>query len=420
MKTNKEVLAIARRHIGQGGARFRKFCGLPSGAAWCNAFVDYVADEGGVAELYFDGRKETYCPHSIKWCKSNLAEIPLYLAMPMDIIYFDWEKNGVPNHIGLVVKHKSTSAIYTIEGNTNGGVVAEKTRAGKYVQAVFRPHYKHSITLGKLKIDGSFGYNSIANLQRALGGCTIDGVLGRSTVKRLQHYLAITEDGSWGRKTSKAVQKLVGVPADGEFGPQSVKALQKWINKKNATPIPEPEPTPTPDPEPVQPAKPTKAEQIIAKIDELAYRYGTPKKDYSYKKGNPKLTYKLALKKYMKKSARISQSDCGYFVSTVIRASGVSKTFRALRGRKEKFPALPSGLKYVHKGGSIPKGLLKPGDIIRYKKKGGGQHTLMYYGPGKIAEAGRGHYFPAIKKNTQKYRKSNVIKSSIQVIRAKE
>ena len=102
MKTNNELLKIAQKHKGQGGARFRKFVGLPSGAAWCNAFVDYVANEGGVGKLYFNGKKETYCPHSIKWCKANLAEIPLYLAMPMDIIYFDWDRNGNPNHIGFV------------------------------------------------------------------------------------------------------------------------------------------------------------------------------------------------------------------------------------------------------------------------------------------------------------------------------
>ena len=106
-------------------------------------------------------------------------------------------------------------------------------------------------------------------------------------------------------------------------------------------------------------------------------------------------------------------------MSTVIRAAGISKTFLALRGRKESFPKVPDSMKIVHKGKKIPGGLLKPGDVIRYKKKGGGQHTLMYYGDGKIAEAGRGHYFPAIKKNTKKYNKSNVKKSSIQVLRAR-
>ena len=89
MISNTGLLKIAQKHLGQGGARFRKFAGLPAGAAWCNAFVDYVANEGGVAKLYFNGKKETYCPHSIKWCKQNLAELPLWLALPMDIIYFD-------------------------------------------------------------------------------------------------------------------------------------------------------------------------------------------------------------------------------------------------------------------------------------------------------------------------------------------
>ena len=122
----------------------------------------------------------------------------------------------------------------------------------------------------------------------------------------------------------------------------------------------------------------------------------------------------------MKKTALISKSDCGYFVSTVIRASGVSKTFLALAGRGESFPKCPSTMKVVHKGKKIPSGLLKPGDVIRYKKNGGGQHTLMYYGNGKIAEAGRKHYFPAIKKDTKKYNKSNVKHKTLQVLRAKE
>lgn len=420
MTTNKQLIAIAQKYIGQGGARFRKFAGLPAGASYCNAYVDYIADEGGVAKLYFDGRKETYCPNSIKWCRKNLALVPLYLALPADIIYFDWDGNGVPNHIGFVREHKSTSEIRTIEGNTNGGVVARKTRTSKYIQGVFRVHLRPSgYTLGKLKIDGSFGYSSIANLQRALH-IDIDGVLGKGTVKALQKRAGVKQDGAWGTKTSKAVQKLTGTKQDGAFGSQSVKALQKWINKQNKTPTPAPEPTPDPEPTPEPtPAPQTNADKIVAKIDEYAYAYKTSKSKWSYSKGKPKLAYKDAIKKYMKKTAKISQSDCGYFVSTCIRAAGISKSFLALRGRKQSFPAVPSSMKVVHKGKKIPSGLLKPGDVIRYKKKGGGQHTLMFYGNGKIAEAGRGHYFPAIKKDTKKYNKSNVKKSTIQVLRAR-
>ena len=231
-KNNTELLTIAQSHLGEGGARFRRFCGLPSGSPWCNAFVDYVANEGGVSSLYFDGRKMTYCPTSIKWCYQNLACIPIYLALPMDIIYFDWELNGIPNHIGFVRERDTDQQIKTIEGNTSGGIVAQKTRTVKYVEAVFRPHFKGKWKDAPLEIDGYFGYNSIAMLQKALG-IKMDGILGIKTVKALQKKAGVTQDGSWGVKTSKAVQKMIGTEVDGAFGVKSVKALQKWINKQN-------------------------------------------------------------------------------------------------------------------------------------------------------------------------------------------
>ena len=185
--------------------------------------------------------------------------------------------------------------------------------------------------------------------------------------------------------------------------------------------LPSETPEPTPEPEPEKPK--TKAEKIIAKVDELAYPYGTPKKTWAYKTGKARPEYKAALKKYLKKSAKISQSDCGYCVSTMVRASGASKSFLALGGKGKPFPKVPSNMEVVHEG-KIKNGILKPADTIRYKKKGGGQHTLMFYKYGEkhdyIVEAGRGHWFPAIKKDTKKYNKKNVKKSTIQVLRVKE
>lgn len=229
-KNNRELLTIAQKHLGQGGATFRRYCGLPNGAAWCNAFVTYIFHEGGDSALYCNGKKMTYCPTSIKWCKDNLAQIPLYLAMPMDVIYFDWDRNGVPNHIGFVRAKNTTDSIYTIEGNTSNKVM-NKTRPAKYVCGIYRPHYKPTFTLKKLTVDGDFGYNSIAGLQKALG-CNVDGILGLATVKALQKKVGVTADGQWGKKTSMAVQKMLGIKIDGYFGKESVKALQNWINKK--------------------------------------------------------------------------------------------------------------------------------------------------------------------------------------------
>lgn len=326
MKSNADVLKIAKKYIGQGGSRFRKFCGLPGGAAWCNAYVDYVANEGGVSSLYFDGKKETYCPHSIKWCDKNLALIPPYLAMACDIIYFDWEKNGVPNHIGLVYEKISTSTIQTIEGNTNGGIVAKKNRSTKYVQGIYRPHYKPSgIKLGAIAEDGDFGYDSIANLQRALN-VQIDGILGKATVKALQKKAGAKADGAWGNGTSRKVQALIGCKTiDGQFGTESVKKLQHWINEQNSHSAPE---KPTESKEAYKgkyPKLPPKTAKIAVKC---AYKYGTPLSKYSYKTGKAKPEYKEELDKaypsrnrWKYKQSRMGAS-CDVFAGTVLKRAG--------------------------------------------------------------------------------------------------
>ena len=241
---NTQLYNLAKSYLGKGGSIFRSYCGLGSGSPWCNAFVTYVFHKGGDALLYCDGKKQTYCPTSIKWCYNNLAQIPIFLAMPMDVIYFDWELNGTPNHIGFVRQRKSDQEIDTIEGNTSGGIVANKVRTVKYVQAVFRPHFHATFDVTKpLEIDGQFGYNSIAMLQLALG-CDVTGILTRYNIKVLQKIAGVTQDGSWGKNTTKALQKMLGVKVDGAWGVESTKALQKWINSK-AKPQATPQPTPT-------------------------------------------------------------------------------------------------------------------------------------------------------------------------------
>jgi peptidoglycan hydrolase-like protein with peptidoglycan-binding domain len=234
-KSNIEQLNIAKKYLGKGGSRFRKFCGLPAGAAWCDAFVTTIFAEGGNSSLFCSGKKQTYCPTTISICRKQLAEVPPYLALPSDIIFFDWEPNSVPNHIGFVRERKDCEAIYTIEGNTSGGIVANKVRNTKYVCGIYRPHFKATFDASKpLVIDGYFGYHSIAMFQKALG-VSVDGILGQGTIKAWQRKIGASPiDGLWGKATSKKAQKFLGVTVDGYFGPASTKALQKWINKVTA------------------------------------------------------------------------------------------------------------------------------------------------------------------------------------------
>ena len=247
-----------------------------------------------------------------------------------------------------------------------------------------------------------------------------NGSGGSQCVRKLQEWIGVKQDGDWGHATTIALQKKLGLKQDGDFGKHSMKTLQHYLNTHDKPDAPTP-PTPkgyTGD-YPNTTVKSDKGKDLIAKADAYCWPYGTASSKYSYKKGSAKPAYKTALKKYMGKSAKVSQSDCGYFVSTCVRACGLGSKFLALpASKKDKYPAVPSTMEIVHNGKAIPSGLLKAGDIIRYRKSSG-QHTMMFYASGKIAEAQRSNNFPAIKKDTKKYNASNVVKSSIQVLRAK-
>lgn len=165
---------------------------------------------------------------------------------------------------------------------------------------------------------------------------------------------------------------------------------------------------------------PTSADKLLAKMKELAWAYGTKKSKYAYKTGAPKAVCKKAMKKYGWADNKAEMSDCGNFVSTVVRESGVSKTFKALHGTKTPFPKSEKGFSIVLKGKKIPSGFLKAGDIVRYKKKNGNQHVLFIYDSGKVCEASHHNRFGAIVKDEKKYNNSSIAKiSTVQVLRAK-
>lgn len=428
MKTNKELLRIAINQLGKGGSKFRSYVG--QGGSWCDMFVYWLYNANGNGSLLtWKGNQKYFCPASIQWCRKNLAQIPLYLAMPCDLIYFDWDKNGRPNHIGIVEKRRNASSIYTIEGNTNGGRVAKKTRT-KYVQAVFRPHFVPK-DLKKKRLnekDDTFEYLSIYNLQIALG-MKPTGILTKETVKCLQRKVGATPDAIWGNDTSRKIQKKLcgfsGKAIDGKFGSKSILAFKKWINKVNFPVKTSTSKTKTSTSKTKTTTKKTTVkkmtnqQKLINKMKELAWAYGTAKKKYDYKTGHPKDVCKKAMKKYGWADNRAEMSDCGNFVSTVVRETGINKTFKALHGIKKAFPKSEKGFKLVLSGRKIPSGFLKPGDIIRYKKKNGKQHAMFYFGDGKVCEASHHSVFGVIRKDTKRYNTQSKVKT-IQVFRVKE
>lgn len=409
MMSNTQMLALAKSFLGDGGAVFRKYCGLGASAPYCCAYVTYLFHESGNSSLFYGGKKVTYCPNAIKWCNANLAMLPPYLAMPMDIIFFDWQPNGVPDHIGFVEAKDSCGEIYTIEGNTSykkkTHIVAEKHRVTSYVQGVYRPHFKPTgLKKEKIAEDGNFGYKSIYNLQWALKMSFHDGIFGKATVKALQKKVGVAQDGAFGPKTARAIQsKLLGFKGkdlDGEFGYKSTVALQKWVNKQNVVVTP----TTKPAVKPATPTKPTtpaakgytgefpdlivhSGQRLYYSAIDLAWAKGTAKAKYTYPKGNPTIAFHNAINKvYPNRKTWSKQcqagASCDVGIGTVVRYSGFDT--KMPRGLDEQIPHLEKS-NLFKKTDLTQASQMKPGDIGIYT--GNGAHIWMGLGNKQIAEA---------------------------------
>lgn len=80
-----------------------------------------------------------------------------------------------------------------------------------------------------LVVDGRFGVNTIAALQRVTG-TSVDGVWGPNSIRALQGFVGVTADGLVGPNTVRALQAACGAKVDGIWGSGTTTALQKSLN----------------------------------------------------------------------------------------------------------------------------------------------------------------------------------------------
>ena len=416
---NIQLYALATSFLGDGGSKFRKYCGLPSGAPWCCAFVRYVFDKGDDSALFYGGKNVVYVPNAETWLFAHYASIPIYLAMPMDVVTFNWD-GGLPDHIGFATGRISDTKLPTIEGNTSGGIVDTKIRTVNYISGCFRIGYTPTefTTLKKLEIDGQFGYNSIACLQLALrrGGYykgKIDAILGKETVRALQKKasdgsgIRIACDGAWGVKTSKAIQKWLNIKVDGWWGVSSTKSLQRWINSYNdwyakkhgikpqTDPTPSPKPTPKPQPKTIWDKANAWAENLCKSVNGKYKVFGDDPRTQKCPICDKDAFYGYncigASFAYWRHGAGIPcRCNC-----EVINDSMMNRLLRSNHETAVKLVKECTGLAQItvvsNGGKAVPVSALKPGDLIIYYEGKEARHMGVHIGGGKLFDCARGH-----------------------------
>lgn len=114
---------------------------------WCCAFVWDIFRMAGASNLFYYGNRTAYCPTVANWGAIEGLVVDYNNSEYGDIVLFDWNNDGVADHIGFVERLNSDGRLLTIEGNTsdadhsNGGYVLRRTRDRNTVYMVIRPKY---------------------------------------------------------------------------------------------------------------------------------------------------------------------------------------------------------------------------------------------------------------------------------------
>lgn len=194
MATANEVVKKALSQKGNKGTKYWNAYGVPKGTAWCVIFVWWCFRECKASSLFFNGKKTAYVPAVDDWGKKDGLIVKKNNGKKGDIVIFDWGNDGTRDHVGFIVE-KISGGYKTIEGNTSGGIVAERTRSTKDILHLIRPKYeevKEKYNLKRKLKRGCYG-DDVKHLQKALNKALgtklkIDGSFGQATEKALIKY----------------------------------------------------------------------------------------------------------------------------------------------------------------------------------------------------------------------------------------
>ena len=190
MTKASEIVKKAESQKGNKGTKYCKAYGVPKGTAWCVIFLWWTFKECNASKLFCNGEKTAWVPTVDEWGKKSKLIVKKDSGKQGDIIVFDWGNDGTRDHVGLIVKKNKDGSYTTIEGNTSGGIVANKTRYQKDIYHIIRPKYepekKEPYNL-KRKLKKGMTGDDVKHLQKQLG-VTTDGIFGPATEKALTKY----------------------------------------------------------------------------------------------------------------------------------------------------------------------------------------------------------------------------------------
>ena len=161
MATAKQIIDKALSYLGtyDGGSNnvifnTHYYGKAVSGSAypWCCAFLWDIFRMCGASDIFNGGEPTAYCPTVLNWGKNNGLTVNKANGRCGDIVLFDWDGDGVADHIGLIISKNADGSYTTVEGNTsdssysNGGWVLKRVRYQWQIIGIIRPKYNGTVS----------------------------------------------------------------------------------------------------------------------------------------------------------------------------------------------------------------------------------------------------------------------------------
>ena len=117
------IIAVAQTQIGnEGGLKYCEWYGYSYRVEWCAIFVSWCADQCGYLDAGILPKELNVIPY-VEWFRErDQWQYMDYEPSPGDLIFYDWEGDGLADHVGIVERVED-GIVYSIEGNAGDACI---------------------------------------------------------------------------------------------------------------------------------------------------------------------------------------------------------------------------------------------------------------------------------------------------------
>lgn len=139
-----QYIGMAESPKGSNKVLFSDWYGIQG--PWCAMFVTYCYIQAG-SKAFKKSERWAYCPFILadaRAQRNGLTVVPTDKVQRGDVVLYDWDGDGVADHVGIVDEVPKKGSFFAVEGNTSGtnpsdgGMVARMKRNTSSVIAFVR------------------------------------------------------------------------------------------------------------------------------------------------------------------------------------------------------------------------------------------------------------------------------------------